>query len=1095
MLANSNHAERRPAPTVTVGLDGTCDDGVVLLKKAEPAKLDVCIPALSNQSTSLPPAETRTQGLWHIAEGDDLEKENTRVKRRKVSDEPIQAPLETEGGSITTALTWHDQLQDAARTLVPKGEEIDANEPHYQVLQATDLDVSRPAETAIRPTPAPQPPFDTSSITVEIEPPHPSANFSVQTDGAMDDPPLKRIKASSTPKKKLLRSDHGKLSFSPKKSPRRSPRVGTVQQNSESKGSAKTAKSAKKVEMKNGKFVSSLQVSLPYSAPDSAARIDEILSGKPQKGSTETPAAQAPAMPNKSAPPKTTHPFFMGKTAVKAQQQQNESKSEQSSVVIVSDDEAKIRGSPKPPKAWKDIVFGSGKPAKQIVSSLPPIWPPIAFQHIHPSRDRLVSTLTHVSTSKRPAKLKQRDLRLRADEDVLQVFSAGLTPHADSSTLQLPGRKVMSGKELAGAVSSELEAGSVQPSRLRSLASLKARIESASSCFDNGMAAGPQMWSQEYAPTCWQDVLEDQSKTLHDWLDNLRVNQVQSGKLHKAKLPTPKKQRRKRKSDELDDFIADSDDDARSTASGKNAILLVGPPGSGKTASVFAVAQNLGFEVFEIHPGMRRSAKDIQDKVGDMMQNHLVQQSSTLSRESSASIDDRAALTEPLPANQKTMAGFMNAPKRGKQPKPAAKQDNAESKTKSQKQSVILFEEADILFDEDKGFWTHVQWLIRSTKRPVILTCNDTDSVPIDDLDLFAVLHYGHPDTEDAVQHLAHIAAAEGHLLGKEALRTLYLTKGRDLRAAITELSLWCQMTVGSQQGGLDWMLPYEDKRKPNPDGSVTRIVSQDTYTSGLDLLPHRFEDTEDLVRFTQDSLGISLLDWVQDDVCSNAADTKSIQALSDMLILSDTKSALDLFDDATSPILAGAMKRFCGSATTTTPATRDEVVRLYLNTMASTPPTRSKISGIFDSLLDEPRIGLPAAPGRKAPSLDNPSAISIITEVAPYIRSIVSHDKRLEQLRTELHSGSQTGSSKRQRRTRASRAAMEGGNKGTTRRDKWFPEELDWDAVLGTGNGWPMVGDEETNASEIASGVVSNEETPTATPSSSLATDVGVEV
>ena len=91
---------------------------------------------------------------------------------------------------------------------------------------------------------------------------------------------------------------------------------------------------------------------------------------------------------------------------------------------------------------------------------------------------------------------------------------------------------------------------------------------------------------------------------------------------------------------------------------------------------------------------------------------------------------------------------------------------------------------------------------------------------------------------------------------------------------------------------------------------------------------------------------------------------------------------------------------------------------------------------------------------GRPAQSFNNGSG-PLWEDLAPYIRAIVAFDLRLEQYRLKLSGllSPGAGSKRNTRKTRASRAALEGGDKANTRKERWFPPDTNPSRILATGN------------------------------------------
>ncbi|KAG7234433.1 hypothetical protein CRUP_011679, partial [Coryphaenoides rupestris] len=55
-----------------------------------------------------------------------------------------------------------------------------------------------------------------------------------------------------------------------------------------------------------------------------------------------------------------------------------------------------------------------------------------------------------------------------------------------------------------------------------------------------------------------------------------------------------------------------------------NTLLITGPPGVGKTSSVYACARELGFKVFEVNCSSQRSGRCVLAQLKEVTQSHLV---------------------------------------------------------------------------------------------------------------------------------------------------------------------------------------------------------------------------------------------------------------------------------------------------------------------------------------------------------------------------------------------------------------------------------------------------------------------------------------
>ena len=683
--------------------------------------------------------------------------------------------------------------------------------------------------------------------------------------------------------------------------------------------------------------------------------------------------------------------------------------------------------------------------------------------------------------------------------------------------------------------------------------------------FDRGVCEN-RLWLQKYAPKKADQILQSPPEigVLRSWLAGLTVDAVETRvqrKLHSeselfgaAAEPRRRKKRRKRSEDDLDGFLVSSDDEegsmqalsdrditgaldkhiqgtrsvVRSTDASiaqrdprqpMNAILLSGPSGCGKTAAAYAVAAELGFSVFEINSATRRSGKDLLDRVGDMSMNHQVKKADAHPEHQPS--ESESELPQVPEAGQNTLVSFFAAgskrkmvKKSSKLPKPPKDLNAIKRPPRPQKQSLILLEEVDILFEDDKQFWETVVELAKHSRRPIIMTCNDESNVPLSLLSLHAILRLQPPPVDLATTYLCLVAAAEGHLIDPIDAESLYSSTSLDLRSSISQLGFWCQMAVGSEKAGLDWYL----RRWPvgidlNSSGQRLHVVSDRTYTSNLTV-----PDSADATENTDEGAWQAWTQWGTEpllhadevlhspnDEIQTASSSSSVRqrhiALErfdrclDILSVSDSLSKVDypchndnLIDTSIPPISAAARSNYVADLPVFSADEQHDLhsvgAKIYTSLCAGGRRCYTDISGILTgankemSALPTPKKPSPGMCHRLGGSRLEQSGLAfaldaliedvvnplcpapyLATDIAPYARSIVAYDLTLEQYRADLAKFLDDGKGERLRKTRASRSALEGSQRANTRRERWFDKSVDHDCILRTaGTDWPRV-------------------------------------
>ncbi|GFR24322.1 ATPase family AAA domain-containing protein 5 [Trichonephila clavata] len=261
----------------------------------------------------------------------------------------------------------------------------------------------------------------------------------------------------------------------------------------------------------------------------------------------------------------------------------------------------------------------------------------------------------------------------------------------------------------------------------------------------------------------WTDISNDYN--LKEGISESTISDLNSWLLQwKSRFTKRNKIKHNESDDSCDSFSADSNDSFSDDL--VNSVIIVGPPGCGKTSLVFSLANDHGFKVLEVNASSCRSGRNVNHQLKEALESYHVENAKTGNmnldkNEPSENTYDAIKSKERKNCNKKSITDFLqrdnndenknikNQPnvknyfqvKSASSAEPPKTQKNKKSYEKFDNpltaltdtnlkgascsismQTIILFDDIDVVFQEDEGLWSTIRNFLRISKKPVIFT-------------------------------------------------------------------------------------------------------------------------------------------------------------------------------------------------------------------------------------------------------------------------------------------------------------------------------------------------------------------------------------
>ncbi|KAM7355235.1 enhanced level of genomic instability 1 isoform 2-T3 [Cochliomyia hominivorax] len=308
---------------------------------------------------------------------------------------------------------------------------------------------------------------------------------------------------------------------------------------------------------------------------------------------------------------------------------------------------------------------------------------------------------------------------------------------------------------------------------------------------------GELLFSEKYKPLLFEQVLVNLNPVsqLKEFLSNWSNGGTGSA----------------RNSQTLDDTIDLNDSTSSQQGPACNTVVLLGPVSSGKTNAVFALANEMNFNVLEINAGMKRTGKRLIQELQEATQSHQIRKDAAGSGSSQKNL------------LKMSLNGLKSKLKRQNSNSNQLDIQNSDSNSSDLQQTarkcLILIEDADIVFEQtDAGFTDAIYTLAASSKRPVIIVASNPNCAHLQRLMSQNTIHFSCPNVLNISKFLAVLSLMENCPVLLDDLISLYLYNRRDLRKTLLELQFFIQ-SGGDRQRQLkvkkDTKI-YEQQNNPN---------------------------------------------------------------------------------------------------------------------------------------------------------------------------------------------------------------------------------------------------------------------------------------